>query len=751
MIRQTRRARHAAAAASLAVLAIARGEASAQSAVNTRADSMIVSALERARSGDTTAAVRTLKRATKVAPKHAPAHYHLGVMLSRGTQLGVSDLLQRREAWQRISRALDLDHNNPFYLLELGRIRLKTPLLRIDAERLFGRALKAAEERKDPKVLADVLWELGQIDERRYQSVANRHMFTGPSPAFDAAVAMNDWHYTPDFLAQQARAVPDAGELDFRKAEYRYRGALAAWPGHACAAHGLMGLLYERGRHEEMVRLATELRAAQGSEPRLWFSLGLALHRLDRDREAEQAFYTALARSTPEDRTSILDLQDVLRPKDADEYKRLTDAERLQVDSTFWALADPVKLTGVNEARVEFLSRIAYSDLRFSAAEFGSIGWKTDRGTVVLRYGEPPVVATFAPVSSGVTDAYGNDSDAVGRVTTVWWYPSTKLRFVFVGPPAMNSARFAAEFRSYAADARFVTPLRFDNIERLTHVDSVSMQVVRFRPVASAQGARAGAEVLFFADLPTSRMLKPLDLAQSSIETGLFVSDPRRRDVVARRDTSLVRVAGDDAVSARTWSQHLAPGGYVYRVEAREPGSGRSARAQSPLSIDPFPPTTLTMSDLLVASGLTAKAGSSSIRSYNDILVRPNASMTFRRGDTLHVYWENYGITPDAERNGKIRVNLALRADKLDRGQALHARVLGGISDAVGLSAEGENQVALQFDRTVAVDAEDRVANHLALDLGSVPFASYTLELTVTDLTSGRKVVQQRVITVPRS
>jgi hypothetical protein len=232
----------------------------------------------------------------------------------------------------------------------------------------------------------------------------------------------------------------------------------------------------------------------------------------------------------------------------------------------------------------------------------------------------------------------------------------------------MNSAMFAGDFRSYAAEARFVTPLRFDNLERTTHVDTVRMQVVRFRPVASAQGgARTGADVLFFADLPTASMLKPLDVTQSSIETGLFVSDPRRRDVVDRRDTSLVRLSGNDAVSARSWMQHLAPGSYVYRVEAREPGSGRSARAQSPILVDPFPTTTLTMSDLLVARGLTPKPSSGAIRSYNDILVRPNAAMTFRRGDTLHVYWENYGLTGDKDRSGKLRVNVSLRADKLDR------------------------------------------------------------------------------------
>jgi GWxTD domain-containing protein len=200
--------------------------------------------------------------------------------------------------------------------------------------------------------------------------------------------------------------VPDAGELDFRKAEDRYRAALAADAlarGRGARPHG--AALRARPTRGDG---AARHRARPGAGPAsrgLWFSLGLALHRLDRDDEAAQAFDSALARSRRSSGASILDLESVLRPKDADEYKRLNDAERTQVDSTFWSLADPLKLTDVNEARVEFLSRVAYADLRFSSAEFGHIGWRTDRGTVVLRYGEPPVIAAFAPATAGLTES----------------------------------------------------------------------------------------------------------------------------------------------------------------------------------------------------------------------------------------------------------------------------------------------------------------------------------------------------------
>jgi hypothetical protein len=124
--------------------------------------------------------------------------------------------------------------------------------------------------------------------------------------------------------------------------------------------------------------------------------------------------------------------------------------------------------------------------------------------------------------------------------------------------------------------------------------------------------------------------------------------------------------------------------------------------------------------------------------------------MEFARGDTLFLYWENYGVKGDSARNSRIRVDLALRVSELQRAPGLTARVLGGLADAIGASAKGDDRVALRYERTVAIDASDRVVNYLALDLGDAPFATYDLELTVTDLVSGQQSVQHRTVTIPR-
>jgi hypothetical protein len=74
--------------------------------------------------------------------------------------------------------------------------------------------------------------------------------------------------------------------------------------------------------------------------------------------------------------------------------------------------------------------------------------------------------------------------------------------------------------------------------------------------------------------------------------------------------------------------------------------------------------------------------------------------------------------------------------------------VIGGIADAVGLSAVGDEQVSLTYDRQVAAGA--MVPHQLALGLGDAPAGRYALTLEVTDLSSGRATRTERTITLER-
>jgi tetratricopeptide (TPR) repeat protein len=222
-------------------------------------DSLVRVALAKATAGDTAAALELLERATDQSPRDVNALYWRGLVLSRTTAISLVDTPRRLLARHLLDRANDLDPRNPRYLIELGRIRLKTPLLRVEAERLFRRALGIALANGDPAQLADVAYELGSIKARRYLSGRDRWLYTTTNVIFDPIAARARLHYTREFLQNLSQPIENSGQLDRKEAEEYFRRALAAVPTHAPSILALMGLLYDEHRYDEMRQLALPL------------------------------------------------------------------------------------------------------------------------------------------------------------------------------------------------------------------------------------------------------------------------------------------------------------------------------------------------------------------------------------------------------------------------------------------------------------------------------------------------------------
>lgn len=701
-------------------------------------DSIYRAARQHLARGDTTAALDGLETVQRRAPRFAGAFYEHGVVLSRRSEMGLAldDVLRRRRAGDKLERALDLDPNNPLYLLELGRLRLKTPFLRIEAERLFAKAQRAARARGDARLLAVVEYELGLVSARRFNALRHRRILTGTTTSLDFESAANDWHYIRDFLDQRTAPVADAGDIDRLKAEEHFHAALAADSSHEGAAADLLALLYESGRGAEMLPLATTLAHRQPAAPRTWMALGLALYARDRLEESAVAFDSALALLPAPVRREMIDVTQWLRPDDAAHLATVPAAEREATEQAWWRSADPLALTPVNEARVVLLARVAYADLRFTSEEAQLPGWRTDRGQVWIRYGAPGVIATLAPETQDV-----NGAESMARVITVWWYPASSLRFVFRGPPAINAASFAGNFRAYADNARRIIPMSLDDVHATLRLDTVAVQVARFR-------GTSGTRVELFAQIPTDRMLADVDLSPALVEGGFaFGDDAAQRTPQMIRDSMRVAAGASANPLRRSWARTVTPGReYAYRIEARQPDTGRGARGDGTLGVMPMGAAgSPDMSDLVIADRITTEGEPVTREAFR---IDANPAMRFTARDTVALYWETYNAGALADGAARLRVRVTVRILSIDRGRSFSARVIGGIADAVGLSAVGDEQVSIAYERQVAAGAT--VPHQLALGLGDAPAGRYALTLEVTDLSSGRATRTERILTLER-
>lgn len=700
----------------------------AQGTARARAEGFVTSALAAARAGDTAQALKILDQARKADEKYAPAHFHKGVLLARTSTMGFGDLLRRNSAVGSLNRALELDPDNAWAFLELGRLRLKMPFLRIMAEGLFRKALGAAERKGDVEAVAEVNFEIGQIYDRRFRSVAHRHLIVGTATILNPGEAQYAKRYVENFLSQSAVPLPDIGEADAARAEGYYRAVIAANPGHEGAVAALGVLLYESKRYAEMAKIAHTASIASPGSPRVKLAEGLALLRMGQNAKASEALEKAVSLLTDEDKKTITSIAPLMKPSDANRFETLDGAARGNFEKAWWDLSDPMLLTSINEMRLTFLGRVAYADLYFSTPDLLVRGALTDRGKIILRYGEPPTIATFSP-----DVALNDDAGALAQVTTLWWYPESELKFVFVGPPAMNGARFAGDFNQYSEELRMVNPASFAHLAGSLTTDTVPLQIARFRG-----DQMLNTRVEMYASIPSSKLAAGSGLVDAPIETAFMIMDGGRRRVVDQRDTAIV--AGDTTAPprVRSWGRQFRPGEYAYRLEALEHQAMRGARATGSFSISSFPTGVFSASDILIGTNMSDPPAEPKRRDDISISVSPENSIV--AGQTLALYWESYGAKPSAE--GTVRLNIEIRLNVLDieRPPVFHTKLLGGIADRLGVSAKGDDAAKVSYTRVSPAPAssDDRLLHALNIQIDQAPAAEYLLELTMTDLESGQ-------------
>jgi hypothetical protein len=211
------------------------------------------------------------------------------------------------------------------------------------------------------------------------------------------------------------------------------------------------------------------------------------------------------------------------------------------------------------------------------------------------------------------------------------------------------------------------------------------------------------------------------------------------------RDSLRVAAGPSAAPLRRAWTQTVSPGAeYAYRIEARQPDTGRGARGDGTIGVRPLGDAgAFDISDLVVADRI---GGGGDAREA--FAIDANAAMRFQARDTVALYWETYNAAAQASGAARLRVRVTVRILSLDRGRSFSARVLGGLADAVGLSAVGDEQVSLVYERDAR--ASGTVTHQLAIGLGDAPAGQYALTVEVTDLATGRAARTDRTLTLER-
>jgi GWxTD domain-containing protein len=712
------------AAAAVAVLACSRYAAPTEN-WQTRVNQLVAS-------GDTAGALARLDTAVARHPRDAAAWHRMGMLAWEQIRPHwhgkVSHPQPHIQLMARADSALRLAHahapDSGRYALDLGRYFLFGGLitLRVQALGKFELAVDAARRVGDSALVSEAADEIGMAFWRRYEAVAHRRLITTGVNTFPV-FALDERRAVKDWLQNSTQQLPEpSGQLDYLKATDWFHIAQAADPRAERPARHIFMALAEQEQWEELSSAAATRIAVVPNDATARFARGLAAHRRGNYPVATTAFEHALGLLDATERDRVTNLSRILGPKDSLAYVATSANRRAEFERLYWTAADPMTLTADNEHRLEFLARVAYSDLRWTSEDFVLRGADSDRGEIHIRYGPPPVIVSLAPQIGG----------AVGHV--MWYYPATNLHMIFRQPPSYGYATYAFEYHEEAREARYVAPVGWTNVPITVAMDSVEVQAVRFR------GSGDSTDLALFAHVPIRRLVDGLDLTSGTVDVAFTLYRGGMRAMERDSVRQIVDTRAPDAVERRTWRRRLAPGEVAYRIEALQAEGGAAARAFGSVSLTSD--RGFGMSDVLVADRVTPSADSA--YRWTDLLIEPSAGL-LEPGQDIGVAWETYGLT---ERDGQVgyRVELQLTVTQVTGRKSLYARIKGGLADLVGLSALGTDRVSLVYDRSRP--ASDVALDYLTLDLSGSPAGRYRLTVLITDLVTNAQTFSDRELVI---
>ena len=450
------------------------------------------------------------------------------------------------------------------------------------------------------------------------------------------------------------------------------------------------------------------------------------LHYLGGRLAAAESLYTvALARMPREIALRFRDLGPLLTGADGEAIAELAPAAHAEAVRRFWSLSDPDPTTSVNEARVEYWTRVARASLLYS--DSWAPRWDM-RAELYVRYGAPEHIAFQHPAFpdaqfqknpedgwvdpiTGYAHPTGMDPMWFPMHTQVWEYP--QLGMAVLLQDLTVSQHYELPRSPYEEMDPAPDPARLAQSGLLATAGGRGV----FAPLPPGERPLAiAAMVSAFQGEHGPRLLANVaapGIPGHALHAQCVVLDSVEREVGrAERELSASRC---DAATTRAgeFAFDLPPGRYRVAMSVVDGEKGRGV-VRAPRELMPLPGT-LALSDIVLVCGPleTLPVGGS-------VRLDPNLGRRIGGSEPLLAYFEVYALRPDAA--GATKFEYEYRVHSLARDTRPWFKRVLSRPDAERISVhapeEGVGSTRRQF---------------LSVPAHSLPPGRYRLEVIVKD------------------
>lgn len=528
----------------------------------------------------------------------------------------------------------------------------------------------------------------------------------------------------------------------FKESEYYFKKLLAIDSTNSQAILHLSELYESADEPDKAIPYLVRLTRINPNSKNAYLYLGLMYYETSKMDSAYFAYKNALILMNEAERRdfTFYSVKELIKPLFGDDFDNFTDPELEALINLYWKVKNPLYLSKYNERLLEHYSRVAYADLHFTIKKSDEPGWRTDRGLVVLRYGEPINRIRFRPQIS-----MSGDHISIKTKTDVWYY--TDMVFGFSDDFFNGDFKFSEP----SGKARITSQYSGDSFAYFKYAKRVRNET--YNPKFEGPKINIPYEIIQFKDSKENktelfvnyglRFANSFSSGNNFVDhhiAGLFLFSNLFQLIAEKRDsipslplTNKIDIDDTTSFVINSLSMKAPADSDNFAFEVKRNSDKGVSSNHFKLVVRHFSHTDLDMSDIVLANDVEETYQNEYCLNRGNISILPNPLSIFSDKSKIFIYYEIYNLTPDSI--GICDAEQQLTIKKTDDRSGI-SKALNSVLNIFNL---GKNQQ--QVTLTTKYQFHDKNPQvYFQLDMNKYDPGNYLLTVRIKDNITGKEV-----------